>query len=148
VDKLAEAAVAMSRDCTGALIAIQRHMSLAAYINTGTRLDSEVSADLLVSLFNKRSPLHDGAVIISDHRLAAAGCQLPLADAAETAQHYGMRHRAAIGMSAESDAVLLVVSEETGRISIGISGKLEAVPRDNLSRRLAAALSGPVRLAA
>jgi diadenylate cyclase len=148
VDKLADAAVVMSRDCTGALIAIQRHMSLAAYINTGTRLDSDVSADLLVAIFNKRSPLHDGAVVLSEGRLAAAGCQLPLADAADTAQHYGMRHRAALGMSAESDAVLLVVSEETGRISIGISGKLEAVPRDNLSRRLAEVLHGPVRLAA
>jgi diadenylate cyclase len=148
VDKLADAAVVMSRDCTGALIAIQRHMSLAAYSNTGTRLDSEISADLLVSIFNKRSPLHDGAVIINEHRIAAAGCQLPLADAADTAQHYGMRHRAAIGMSAESDAVLLVVSEETGRISIGIGGKLEAVPRDNLSRRLADVLHGPMRLAA
>ena len=148
VDKLGDAAVAMSRDCTGALVAIQRHMSLAAYINTGTRLDSEVSADLLISIFNKRSPLHDGAVIICDGRIAAAGCQLPLADAAESAQQHGMRHRAAIGMSQESDAVLLVVSEETGRISIGLGGRLEAVPRDNLSRRLAAVLQGPVRLAA
>lgn len=148
VDKLADAAIALSKDFTGALIAIQRSMSLATYINTGTRLDSEVSADLLVALFNKRSPLHDGAVILCDNRVAAAGCQLPLADAEETAQHYGMRHRAAIGMSAESDAILLVVSEETGRISIGLAGKLEPVPRENLSRRLAAVLHGPVALAA
>jgi diadenylate cyclase len=148
VDKLAEAAVAMSKDFTGALIAIQRNMSLAAYINTGTRLDSELSADLLIALFNKRSPLHDGAVIIGDGRVAAAGCQLPLADAEGTAQHYGMRHRAALGMSAESDAILLVVSEETGRISLGVAGKLEAVRRENLSRRLAAALHAPVALAA
>lgn len=148
VDKLTDAALALSRDFTGALIAFQRGMSLAGYANTGTRLDSEVSADLLISIFNKKSPLHDGAVIIADGRITAAGCQLPLADAPVTAQHHGMRHRAALGMSEESDAILLVVSEETGRISLGFGGRLEPVARDLLSRRLAETLHGPVRLAA
>lgn len=147
-DKLGDAAAAMSRDFTGALIVIQRGMSLAAYINGGERLDSEVSVDLLRALFHKRSPLHDGAVIIAEGRIAAAGCQLPLGEAPEGAGHYGMRHRAAIGMSEETDAIVLVVSEETGRISLAISGKLEPVARDNLSRRLAAVLHGPLALAA
>jgi diadenylate cyclase len=147
-DKLADAAEALSRDFTGALIAIQRSMSLAQYVNTGERLDSEVSAELLRAIFHKRSPLHDGAVILAEGRLVAAACQLPLGEAPEGAAHYGMRHRAAIGMSEETDAVVLVVSEETGRISLAIGGKLEPVARENLSRRLAAVLQSPLALAA
>jgi diadenylate cyclase len=143
-DKLADAAEAMSRECVGALIAIEREMSLASFVETGERLDAEVSANLLRSLFSKRSPLHDGAVILSEGRLAAAGCQLPLAPPPEGAtMHMGMRHRSALCMSEETDAVLLVVSEETGRISVGVSGKLEPVPRENLSARFASLLSAP-----
>lgn len=147
-DKLADAAEALSRECTGALIAIQRSVSLAAYINSGERLDAEVSVDLLRSIFNKTSPLHDGAIIIAEGRIAAAACQLPLGEAPEGATHYGMRHRAALGLSEETDAVVLVVSEETGRISLAVGGRLEPVARDNLSRRLAAELQSPLRLAA
>src|SRR5204863_2903618 len=95
----------------------------------------------LRSLFCKRSPLHDGAVILSTGRLAAAACQLPLGLPPENAGHTGMRHRAALALSEETDAVLLVVSEETGRISLAVAGKLEPVPRENLSARLAALLS-------
>ncbi len=141
-DRLADAAEAMSREYTGALVAIQRGISLAAFINTGERLDSEASADLLRAIFNKHSPLHDGAVIISEGRLTAAGCQLPLADAPQGTSHYGMRHRAALGLSEETDAVVLVVSEETGRISLAVGGKLQPMTRDNLSRGLVTALSG------
>ena len=139
-DKLADAAEAMSRDYTGALVAVQRGVSLAAYINTGERIDGEVTPDLLRTIFNKHSPLHDGAVIICDGRLAAAGCQLPLADAPQGNNHYGMRHRAALGLSDETDAVVLVVSEETGRISIASAGKLQPLSRENLSRGLVVAL--------
>jgi diadenylate cyclase len=143
-DKLADAAEAMSRECVGALIVIEREMTLAQFIETGERLDAEVSANLLRALFSKRSPLHDGAVILTEGRVAAAGCQLPLAPPPEGASmHMGMRHRSALCMSDETDAVLLVVSEETGRISLGVAGKLEAVPRENLSVRLAALLSSP-----
>jgi diadenylate cyclase len=143
-DKLADAAEAMSRECVGALIVIEREMSLASFVETGERLDAEVSANLVRSLFSKRSPLHDGAVILSEGRLAAAGCQLPLAPPPEGAtMHMGMRHRSALCMSEETDAVLLVVSEETGRISIAVAGKLEPVPRENLSARLASLLSAP-----
>ncbi len=140
-DKLADAAEALSRDCVGALIAIEREMTLDAFIETGEGIDSEVSAALLRAIFGKRSPLHDGAVILSGGRIAAAGCQLPLGTPPEGGAHMGMRHRSASAMSEETDAVLLVVSEETGRISLAVAGRLEPVPRENLSRQLAALLS-------
>jgi diadenylate cyclase len=140
VEKLADAAEAMSRECVGALIAIERELALDSYIESGEAIDGEVSAFLLRSIFCKRSPLHDGAVILRAGRLAAAACQLPLAQPPEQigSEHLGMRHRAALGLSEETDAVLLVVSEETGRISLAVAGRLEAVHRDHLSRRLAA----------
>jgi diadenylate cyclase len=93
-------------------------------------------------VFHKHSPLHDGALIIAQGRISAAACQLPLGQPPEGIRtHLGMRHRAALGLSDETDAVLLVVSEETGRISLAVAGRLEPVPRENLSRRLAALLS-------
>jgi diadenylate cyclase len=141
-DKLADAAEALSRECVGALVVIEREMTLAAYIETGEALDSDVSAPLLRAIFCKRSPLHDGAVILSEGRIAAAACQLPLGQPPEGASlPMGMRHRSALCMSEETDAVLLVVSEETGRISVAVAGRLEPVPRENLSRRLADLLS-------
>lgn len=142
-DRLADAAEAMSRECVGALIVIEREMSLAQFIENGQRLDAELSAGLLRALFCKRSPLHDGAVILSNGRLAAAGCQLPLGQPPEGASlHMGMRHRSALCMCEETDALVLVVSEETGRISIGVAGVLEPVSRENLGGRLADLLSG------
>jgi diadenylate cyclase len=140
-DKLADAAEAMSREHVGALIAIERDLALTAYIETGESIDADVSPLLLRAIFCKRSPLHDGAVILSAGRLSAAACQLPLGLPPENAGNSGMRHRAALALSEETDAVLLVVSEETGRISLAVAGKLEPVPRENLSRRLAALLS-------
>ena len=138
-DRLADAAEAMSRECVGALIVIEREMSMAQYIETGVRLDAELSANLLRAIFGKRSPLHDGAVILTGGRLAAAACQLPLGQLPEGASmHMGMRHRSALCTSEETDAILLVVSEETGRISIAVAGKIEAVPRENLAVRLEA----------
>ena len=140
-DKLADAAEAMSRECVGALIAIERDLPLTAHIETGERIDAEVSAMLLRAIFCKQSPLHDGAVILTGGRLAAAACQLPLGLPPEGVGHLGMRHRAALSLSEESDAVLLVVSEETGRISLAVGGRLEVVARENLSCRLAGLLS-------
>lgn len=141
-DRLADAAEAMSRECIGALIVIEREMGLAMYVETGELIDGEVSANLLRAIFSKRSPLHDGAVILCGGRVAAAACQLPLGQPPEGASmHMGMRHRSALCMSEETDAVLLVVSEETGRISLAVGGRLEPVPRENLSRRLADLLS-------
>ncbi len=136
-DKLADAAESLSRECVGALVVIEREMSLSPFIETGEILDAEVTPALLRAIFGKRSPLHDGAVILSRGRIASASCQLPLGLPPEGAIHMGMRHRAALAMSEETDAILLVVSEETGRVSVAAGGKLESVPRENLSRRLA-----------
>ena len=155
-DKLADAAEALSRECVGALIAIQRELALAPYIETGEAIDGEISAALIRTIFSPRSPLHDGAVILCNGRIAAAACQLPLGQPPEGASpHMGMRHRAALCLSEETDAVLLVVSEETGRISVATAGKLEPVPRENLSAKLASLLSAeappaapPVRIRA
>jgi diadenylate cyclase len=143
-DKLADAAEALSRECVGALIAIQREVALNTCAESGERLDAEISPALIRTVFSPRSPLHDGALIIANGRLRAAACQLPLGQPPEGASvHMGMRHRAALCLSDETDAVLLVVSEETGRISLAVGGRLEAVPRENLSRRLADLLSRP-----
>jgi diadenylate cyclase len=148
-DRLALAAEALSRECVGALVAIQREISLDPYVETGEIIDAEISPSLIRTIFSPRSPLHDGAVILSDGRVRAAGCQLPLGQPPEgQTQHFGMRHRAARSLSDETDAVVLVVSEETGRISLAVGGRLEAVPRENLSRRLADMLSSPTRMLA
>lgn len=149
--KLADAAEALSWECVGALIAIQREVALDPYVETGEILDAEVSVALIRNIFTPNSPLHDGALILCDGRIAAAGCQLPLAQPPDkgTSQHLGMRHRAAVGLSEESDAVLLVVSEETGRISLAVAGRLEPVPREHLAHRLVSLLSSePLRQAA
>jgi diadenylate cyclase len=141
-DRLADAAEAMSRECVGALIVIEREMSLAPFVETGERIDGEVSAKLLRAIFGKRSPLHDGAVILCEGRLTAAACQLPLGQLPEgLTMHMGMRHRSALCMSEETDAVLLVVSEESGRISVAVGGHIEAIPRETLARRLDALLN-------
>jgi uncharacterized protein (TIGR00159 family) len=135
-EKLALAAQAMSSECVGALIVIEREAPLEAFVETGERLDCEVSARLIRAVFSKRSPLHDGAMILCRGRVAAAGCQLPLGQPPEGAQ-MGMRHRSALGMSEETDAVLLIVSEETGRVSLAVGGRIEVVPHDQLARRIA-----------
>ncbi len=141
-DRLADAAIVLARDCVGALIAIQRELALTAYIETGERIDSDVSGSLIRTIFTPKSPLHDGALIIVNGRMAAAACQLPLSQPPDgSSPHLGMRHRAALGLSEDTDAVLLVVSEETGRISVAVGGRLEAVPRDQLARRLTALLT-------
>lgn len=140
-DPLADAMEAMSKQGYGALVAVERENGLDAFVETGVRLDSEVSAPLLRSIFCKQSPLHDGAVIIRGGRIAAAGCQLPLGPPPDDNQaHLGMRHRAALSFSEETDALLLVVSEETGKISLAQAGFLQAISRDNLSRAIAEAL--------
>jgi diadenylate cyclase len=142
-DKLADTAEALSRECTGALIAIQREVALTPFIETGEAIDSQISPGLIRSIFNKHCPLHDGALILTHGRITAAACQLPLGQPPERAgAHMGMRHRAAMCLSEETDAVVLVVSEESGRVSLAVGGRLEPVPREYLSRRLAELLSG------
>lgn len=114
----------MSSEKTGALIVFEKNLSLNDVINTGTRIDAEVSAELLRNIFFNKAPLHDGAVVIRDGRIAAAGCVLPLTKTV-LSKDLGMRHRAGIGMSEQSDAVVLIVSEETGNISCSIEGTLK-----------------------
>jgi diadenylate cyclase len=109
----------------GALIAIEREVETKAIQDTGTLMNSEVSAELLASLFYPGTPLHDGGVIISDDKIAAAGCVFPLTQKADISRTLGTRHRAAIGMTEESDTIVIVVSEETGVISIAYNGRLK-----------------------
>lgn len=115
----------MARARTGALIVFERDNRLNEQLASGTPVDAYVSTELLKNIFYDKSPLHDGAVIIKDGRLAAAGCMLPLSSNASLSRDLGMRHRAGIGMSEHSDAVVIIVSEETGGISVAVDGLLK-----------------------
>lgn len=116
---------AMSKNKTGALIVFERINKLDNQINTGTIVNSDTTAELLKNIFYNKAPLHDGAVIISEGRISAAGCMLPLSSNQNLSRDLGMRHRAGIGMSEHSDAVVAIVSEETGAISIAVDGMLK-----------------------
>ena len=115
----------MSRERTGVLIVFERTTSLEEYQKTGTVIDAQVSSELLRNIFFTKASLHDGAVIIRNERIAAAGCVLPLTENRNISSDLGTRHRAGIGMSEVSDAVVVIVSEETGTISVAISGMLK-----------------------
>lgn len=115
----------MSREKVGALIVFCRDQRLDEYFKTGTQIDGQVSEQLLRNIFFKNSPLHDGAVIIRDSRVAAAGCVLPLSDSHRLSADLGTRHRAGVGMSEASDAVVVIVSEENGTISVASGGMLK-----------------------
>ncbi len=137
VVEVAEAAQRMAEKKVGALLAFERENSLKVYADTGTLVDAAVSADLLRTLFAPYTPLHDGAVIIRGDRVLAAGCILPISEEAAASQAYGMRHRAALGLSEETDAVVVVVSEETGTISIVQGGVMNrGETHDSLHARL------------
>lgn len=118
IDEVCSAVSSMSADYTGALVVIERTTRLSDIIQSGVKLDAEVGDQLIKNLFFNKAPLHDGAVIISDGRIAAAGCFLPLTRRTDVDPGLGTRHRAAIGISETSDAITIVVSEETGNISI------------------------------
>ncbi|MBE6660519.1 MAG: TIGR00159 family protein [Ruminococcaceae bacterium] len=122
---LSEAACDLSREKCGALIVVERNTKLGDYIKTGIELDAQLSCELLGNLFFNRSPLHDGAVIVRDGKIAAAGCILPSSKSSAIPKELGTRHRAAVGISEQSDAVVIVVSEETGTISIANNGILK-----------------------
>jgi diadenylate cyclase len=124
IERLVESAAFLSRRKIGALVAIERDVGLGGIAENGTKLDAELSADLLNTIFWPNSPLHDLGVVVSQGRIAYAGVQFPLAESGELERELGSRHRAAVGLSQESDAVVLVVSEETGDISIAESGRL------------------------
>ncbi len=123
----------------GALVVIERNVGLRNFVETGTRLDAKVSAELLVTLFSPNSPLHDGAIILREDTVVSAGCILPLSSNPRTPGALGTRHRAALGLSEESDAAVIVVSEQTGDISVAYRGQLrqrldEGALRSELSR--------------
>jgi len=124
-DPIADAVLLMASRKIGALIAIEREVGTKAIQDTGTPLNSEVTAELLSALFFPGTPLHDGGVIISEDRIAAAGCVFPLTQNDDIARNLGTRHRAAIGMTEETDTIVIVVSEETGVISIAYNGRLK-----------------------
>lgn len=115
----------MSASRTGALIVFERDNQLTEPMSTGTIVDAEVTSELLKNIFFVKAPLHDGAVIIKDGRIAAAGCMLPMSSNMNISKELGMRHRAGIGMSERSDAVVLIVSEETGAISVAVDGMIK-----------------------
>ena len=122
IDAVVEAATELASRSWGALIVLQRDSGLRTYKEGGTILRAEISSDLLISLFNNQSPLHDGAVIIQNNVIEAAACILPLSESERLDPGLGTRHRAALGLTEESDALVIVVSEETGQISLAIDG--------------------------
>jgi len=124
VDEIVDAAAQMRDHKTGALIVVERDIGLREYAETGTRVEARVSASLLVSVFTPPAPLHDGAVLISGGQVVAAGCTLPLSDERYIESALGMRHRAGLGISTVTDAIAVIVSETTGKISFANRGRL------------------------
>jgi diadenylate cyclase len=118
------ASTTLASQRTGAIVVIERDMGLRSYIETGIALDALLTYDLLISIFNPGTPLHDGAVIIQGNRIAAAACFLPLTVNPQLSRELGSRHRAAIGVTEDTDALAVVVSEETGNISLVAEGQI------------------------
>jgi diadenylate cyclase len=144
---LAHAGFVLARQRVGALMVIEQQTGLREYAESGTALDARLSLDLLLAIFNKTSPLHDGAVIVRDRVIEGAGCFLPLSEnALPVDRHVGTRHRAAVGLTEQTDAVVVVVSEETGMVSVARAGRL-SVPIDDEERlrRVLAACIRPTR---
>ena len=127
VEELAEAVRAMSAEKTGALIVIQHKSSMDEFMDTGDRFDAEINRRLIMNIFFKNSPLHDGAMILVGNHIAAARCQLPMTNRTDIPAHFGMRHRAAIGLSEDTDADIIVVSEEDGAVRFVRSGEVTEV---------------------
>ena len=133
---VAIAATEMSKKRTGALIVLERDIKIQDIISTGIAIDSEISPQLLCNIFVPNTPLHDGAVIISENKIAAAACMLPLSDDQGISKELGTRHRAAIGLSRQSDSLVVVVSEETGKISIAKDGTLIADVKEDVLKKI------------
>ncbi|HEX7900861.1 MAG TPA: diadenylate cyclase CdaA [Planctomycetota bacterium] len=137
VSEIANAAVKLSKSRIGALLAIERDVGLNEYVEKGCRIDAALTSDLLETIFFPGSALHDGAIVVRGDRVAAAGCLFPLTDDMSLSKSIGTRHRAALGISEETDAVAVVVSEETGRISVAVDGRLTVdLTRDQLVKLL------------
>src|SRR5687767_14229555 len=137
VEEVVVAATMLAQQKVGAIFAIEREIGLRNYIESGIPLDAALTYDLLVTIFRPGSPLHDGAVILQEGRIAAAACFLPLTVNPRLSRELGTRHRAAIGLTEESDATAIVVSEESGKISIALNGEIErGLTPDDLRARL------------
>jgi diadenylate cyclase len=137
IEEIVVAATMLSAQKVGAIVAVEREIGLRNYIESGIPLDATLTYDLLVTIFHPGSALHDGAVILQENRVAAAACFLPLTVNPRVSRELGTRHRAAIGLTEEGDAVAVIVSEETGKISLAIDGRIERqLSADDLRARL------------
>ena len=137
VNEITMACVEMSKVKTGALIVIEREQSLTDYESTGIDIDAIISSQLLINIFEHNTPLHDGAVIVRGNRVTAATCYLPLTDKSNISKDLGTRHRAGVGISEAADSITIIVSEETGRISLAVDGNLDRnVDGENLKEKL------------
>ncbi len=125
VKPIIKACASMAKSKTGAIIVIERKSDLSFYAETGDMLNADLSKRVIESIFFKNNPLHDGAIIVSGNKIKAARCVLPVTDNTELPAHYGMRHRAALGITEQSDAVAIIVSEETGTIAVAVDGKMQ-----------------------
>jgi diadenylate cyclase len=140
VDEIARAATRLAKEKIGALIVIERETGLKNFIDTGSQLDSKVNSELLYSIFLPASPIHDGAIIITEGRVSAAGCFLPLSKDPNIDKRYGTRHRAALGLTEDSDAIVVLVSEEAGEAHLVKNGKITTNLNEQELRQSLAAL--------
>ena len=135
LSEIAETVLAMSKSKIGALIVLEKEMGLKNYAETGTRIDGLITQELILSIFQTKSPIHDGAIIIKSERIHSAGCVLPISSDVED-KHLGTRHRAGIGLSTITDAIVVIISEETGSISISYEGKITFIKSEDLLNKL------------
>lgn len=137
VSELVKAAFELGKTKTGALIVIEQEITLAEYENTGIKIDALLSSQLLINIFEHNTPLHDGAIIVRGDRIVSATCYLPLSDNMDISKELGTRHRAAVGVSEVTDSFTIIVSEETGAVSVAIAGKiLRNIDGDKLKQHL------------
>lgn len=142
VDEVMDAIMDLKQSRTGALIAIERTTGLRSYVETGALIQARISSELLQTIFYEKNPLHDGAVIIRSNRIEAARCILPVSTSMQLSPHLGLRHRSAIGLSETTDALVVVISEETGRVSIALNGEMTVdVAPDRLREYLTDAIA-------
>lgn len=146
LNEIAKAATILSKKHIGALIAAEREIGLRRYVESGVGIDSSVTSELINTIFSPNTPLHDGGIIISEQRIEAAACLFPLTQNPNVSKTMGTRHRAALGLSEETDAVIIVVSEETGNIGMAVGGKItEEIDPKNLVKILEKAYTPKIR---
>jgi diadenylate cyclase len=134
LEEIVKVCKALSLEKTGALIVFEKNQGLLNYSITGTRLNSNIHSDILYSLFQVKSPVHDGAVIVFDGKIQAAGCFLPLSKNVNIERHYGTRHRAALGVTELTDAAVVIISEETGEIKLCYNGEFYKIEDETVLR--------------